>query len=216
MNRIIVALFRPGKRLPRSPGRHGGAALAACSQPAPPSCLGGLLCAPPAASPITGPSMPMCPLPLALCGPFPPLCRVLEATQDQLLSLRVPWAPYSTEFLHPRSVICKFPQCRGARPLAEGGRDMGKKCSGRSWQIPVESMVGTGAFNPIVLAFPAPLPSPPSRECSMADSAKSSLLGWRRVGDKSAVLQRSLCPSLLVVVCPAPWCYQAVPAGLER
>lgn len=50
--------------------------------------------------------------------------------------------------------------------MDEGGWDMGKKCSGLSWQIPVASVVGSGAYGPIVLAFPAPLPSSPGRECS--------------------------------------------------
>lgn len=50
--------------------------------------------------------------------------------------------------------------------MDEGGRDVGKKCSGMSWQIPVESVVGSGASGPIVLAFPAPLPGTPGRERS--------------------------------------------------
>lgn len=165
MNRIIVALFRPGKRLPRSPGRDGAAAPAACSQP-PPSFLsfpflGAALC-----TPITM-AMPMCPLPLLLFVasslPSAGCWRPPGQTRSSSSACRCHGHHTPPNFCPTGATFGNSPSAGGAGPVDEGGRDVGKKCSGMSWQIPMESVVGFGASGPIVLAFPAPLPSTPSR-----------------------------------------------------
>lgn len=163
MNRIIVALFRPGKRLPRSPGRDGAAAPAACSQP-PPSFLsfpGGCSVHPHHHGHAHVPSAFA-----ALCGQFPPTAgcwRPPGQTRSSSSACRCHGHHTPPNFCPTGATFGNSPSAGGAGPVDEGGRDVGKKCSGMSWQIPMESVVGFGASGPIVLAFPAPLPSTPSR-----------------------------------------------------
>lgn len=165
----------------------------------------------------------MCPLPLlALCGQFPPQCWMLEATQVRSSSSARGCHGHHTppNFCTTGATLANPPQGRGNRASGWGGRDRGKKRSGRSWQLPVESLVGTGAYGPVVLAFPAPLPSTPGRECStvLPWLTQSGVHCWHGEELDTELLScRGLFApaALLIIACPAPWGYQAVPAGLE-
>lgn len=80
--------------------------------------------------------------------------------------------------------------------------------------------MGTGAYGPVVLAFPAPLPSTPGRECStvLPWLTQSGVHCWHGEELDTELLScRGLFApaALLIIACPAPWGYQAVPAGLE-
>lgn len=161
MNRIIVALFRPGKRLPRSPGRHTAAAPAACSQPTPPSFPGGLLCAPPAASPTPTGMTRRAHVPSAFAGSLWPVpSPVLDAGghpgQDQLLSPRVPWAPYSAEFLHHRSHISKSPPGQGKQGQWMGWAGHGEEMLWEELAAPRGELGGDWCLWPRCFGFSCP------------------------------------------------------------
>lgn len=119
--------------------------------------LGGLLCASPAAS-RTCLAVPRWPLPLLALGGQVPSIPVADAGgHPRPGPAPQPAGAVGTALRRisvPREPRLQIPPGQG---MGMGGT-MGKKRSGSSWRIPMESEVGTGACGPIVLAFPAPLP----------------------------------------------------------
>lgn len=185
MNRIIVALFRPGKRLPRSPGPAGTEQqprLLVHSQPLLPF-LGGCCVHPKSARP--------CPCALCLCWLF--VARSLPSAGCWRLPGSGP-APQPAGAMghHTPPNFCTTgaafanPPAQGEPgcPVDEAGQDAGKKCSGRSCRSPWRAWRGLAPVAPL-FGFSCPVPP----------AVSAPWLTQSGAADKAAALQRPLCPA---------------------